>query len=108
MSRVHDALRRAENTGYIPQPRPETGLAGSSRVEAPSFEPQGLPGLLEKIQEVPFHPLAESHLIDAARPHEVPSEEFRTLRTRLNHLQSLQPRRSPPSQLLRHLQPRRL
>ncbi len=91
MSRVHDALRRAETTGYVPPVRPETSLAGSSRVETPFAESQGLSGLLEKIQEVPFHPLSESHLIDAARPHEVPSEEFRTLRTRLNHLQSLQP-----------------
>jgi len=92
MSRVHDALRRAENSGYIPQSRPSTGLnTGTQRVEAPVFEPNSLAGLLDKIVEVPFHPLAESHLIDAARPHEAPSEEFRTLRTRLNHLQSLQP-----------------
>jgi receptor protein-tyrosine kinase len=48
-------------------------------------------GLLERIQEVPFDPSMESHLIDATRPHEAPSEEFRTLRTRLNHMQSLQP-----------------
>src|SRR5260370_1809671 len=29
--------------------------------------------------------------MDALNPHEAPIEEFRTLRTRLNHMQSLQP-----------------
>jgi receptor protein-tyrosine kinase len=48
-------------------------------------------GLLEKIQEIPFTPSPEAHLLDASRPHEAPTEEFRTLRTRLNHLQGLQP-----------------
>jgi protein-tyrosine kinase len=91
MSRVHDALRRAESTSVKPPFRPANGLNASPNAEAQSFDSPGRPELLEKIQEVPFHPLAESHLIDAARPHEVPSEEFRTLRTRLNHLQSLQP-----------------
>ncbi len=91
MSRVHDALRRAENSGFVPQSRPAGTISGTSRVEPPTTNVNNLSGLLEKIQEVPFHPLAESHLIDAARPHEAPSEEFRTLRTRLNHLQSLQP-----------------
>ena len=50
-----------------------------------------LENLLDMIEEVPFQPLADSHLIDATKPHDAPSEEFRTLRTRLNHLQSLQP-----------------
>jgi len=50
-----------------------------------------LSGLLDKIKEVPFQPSPDAHLIDASRPHEAPTEEFRTLRTRLNHLQSLQP-----------------
>jgi receptor protein-tyrosine kinase len=39
---------------------------------------------------VPFHPAPEAHLIDMDRPHEVPGEEFRSLRTRLNHMQSQQ------------------
>jgi len=40
---------------------------------------------------VPFSPAPESHLLDLNNSHETPAEEFRTLRTRLNHLQSLQP-----------------
>jgi len=50
-----------------------------------------LRGILEQVQEIPFNPAPEVHLIDASRPHEAPMEEFRTLRTRLNHLQGLQP-----------------
>jgi len=40
---------------------------------------------------VPYQPSGESLLIDATNPHEAPTEEFRTLRTRLNHMQSVQP-----------------
>jgi receptor protein-tyrosine kinase len=47
--------------------------------------------LLEHIEEIPFHTAPDSLLIDVSRPHEAPMEEFRTLRTRLNHLKTLQP-----------------
>jgi receptor protein-tyrosine kinase len=47
--------------------------------------------ILERIQEVPFAHSVDAHLIDVNRPHDAPTEEFRTLRTRLNHMQSLQP-----------------
>jgi receptor protein-tyrosine kinase len=40
---------------------------------------------------VPFNPAPESHLLDLNNSHDTPAEEFRTLRTRLNHLQTLQP-----------------
>jgi capsular exopolysaccharide synthesis family protein len=50
-----------------------------------------LAGLLELVEEVPFRTATDSLLIDATRPHQAPMEEFRTLRTRLNHMQSLQP-----------------
>ena len=90
MSRVHDALRRAEQAGLLSPPaaRPSSGSAGTA-----TMEPQGpnLAGLLEQIEEVPYRAATDSLLIDAARPHEAPMEEFRTLRTRLNHMKSLQP-----------------
>ncbi|MBK9168717.1 MAG: CpsD/CapB family tyrosine-protein kinase [Bryobacterales bacterium] len=47
--------------------------------------------MLDGVEEVPFTPAPESHLIDLHRPMETPSEEFRSLRTRLNHMQTLQP-----------------
>jgi capsular exopolysaccharide synthesis family protein len=50
-----------------------------------------LEGLLGQVEEIPFQSAAESLLIDLNRPHEPPMEEFRTLRTRLNHMQTLQP-----------------
>ncbi|HLY19855.1 MAG TPA: CpsD/CapB family tyrosine-protein kinase [Bryobacteraceae bacterium] len=108
MSRVHDALRRAEQAGasnlenvaapaepppppidYRGAPRtPENGIA-----HAPSAEiaPEANRGILQNVAEVAFQPAPESHLLDLQRSHETPAEEFRTLRTRLNHLQTLQP-----------------
>jgi receptor protein-tyrosine kinase len=62
-----------------------------SRPQAGRPIDNSLRGLLEQIQEIPLNPAPEAHLIDGSRPHEAPTEEFRTLRTRLNHLQGLQP-----------------
>lgn len=55
------------------------------------LDPSPLTGLIEQIEVIPFDPAAEAHLVDQARPKDGPLEEFRMLRTRLNHLQSLQP-----------------
>jgi protein-tyrosine kinase len=95
MSRVHEALRRAEQSGSINLDPPAAGNgitarpAGLDLAEGPtSIVPVGM---LQEVQEVPFQPAPESHLLDLQRTHETPAEEFRTLRTRLNHLQSLQP-----------------
>lgn len=97
MSRVHDALKRAEQGGYLPEraarvPAAAAALGGlggyGSGIATP---PPLIDGLFENIREVPFAPSAQAHLLDASKPHEAPAEEFRTLRTRLNHLQSLQP-----------------
>jgi len=84
MSRVYDALRRAEQSGLPPV----SAAVGSA---IPSLESQSLQGILELIQEIPFNPNPEAHLIDMTRPDAAPTEEFRALRTRLNHMQTLQP-----------------
>jgi protein-tyrosine kinase len=87
MSRVHDALRRAEQSGAVPAPAPRPEVRGAVAADpGPNIH-----GLLEQVQEITMHQAAEALLIDAARPHEAPMEEFRTLRTRLNHLKTLQP-----------------
>ena len=101
MSRVHDALRKAEQTGVFVPPelggsRAVSSSYAGSMLDTPAQPPLNeiaaqMVGLLDKVQELPFNPAPEAHLIDAARPHEAPTEEFRTLRTRLNHMQSLQP-----------------
>ena len=98
MSRVHDALRRAEMGGSpVDQPpapaRPETPLEflPVSLGASPTVRMNIHPSMLAEVEVVPFDPAPESHLLDLNNSHETPAEEFRTLRTRLNHLQTLQP-----------------
>jgi protein-tyrosine kinase len=97
MSRVHDALRRAEQMGAPKAPGGEpaasapSGPASSGFQDAPTRLLTPVTGLLEEVREVPFTPAPEALLTDHSHPQEAPSEEFRSLRTRLNHLQTLQP-----------------
>jgi protein-tyrosine kinase len=116
MSRVHDALRRAEMGGLLPQDEPpvmqtevepsadapenyeaaEAAYAGNGGIGTGSVPTAPLrlnihPSMLNDVMVVPFSPAPESHLLDLSNSHETPAEEFRTLRTRLNHLQTLQP-----------------
>jgi protein-tyrosine kinase len=91
MSRVHDALRRAEQAGtFVPagSPPPAADRSATATIEAPPTPPKGL---LDLVQTIPFQPAQDALLINPLHPHNAPSEEFRTLRTRLNHMQSLQP-----------------
>jgi protein-tyrosine kinase len=123
VSRVHDALRKAEQlleTNSEIDPGTETephslvpanltapDLAGITEQQAPVEIPRvptrtngvsrGEPRVevdwqtfLSRCRGITFRPAPETHLIDVERPHEVPAEEFRSLRTRLNHLQSQQ------------------
>ena len=103
MSRVHDALRRAEMGDLRPEEAPPVIVP--EPVHTPEFLPVNgpqaaaatpvrlniHPGMLGDAPLVPFQPAPESHLLDLNNSHETPAEEFRTLRTRLNHLQTLQP-----------------
>jgi receptor protein-tyrosine kinase len=104
MSRVHDALKKAEQQGFIASPQaPNTDLtapaappppAGANVAvaeETPVPRTLSLADLLNEVEEIQFTPTAASCLIDRAQPTMPPSEEFRTLRTRLNHIQSLEP-----------------
>ena len=103
MSRVHDALRRAELGDQQPDAAP--AARAPEQVRTPEFLPVNgppvaaatpvrlniHPGMLGDAPLVPFNPAPESHLLNLNNSHETPAEEFRTLRTRLNHLQTLQP-----------------
>ena len=91
MSRVHDALRRAEQAGLLSPPVNRPGGAESRSAAMVADPGPNMSGLLESVQEVPFRLAPDSLLIDVSRPHEAPMEEFRALRTRLNHMKSLQP-----------------
>jgi protein-tyrosine kinase len=91
MSRVHDALRRAEQAGLLSPPVSRTNADARSAAAANQDHAPNLANLLEQVEEIPFRATSDSLLIDVARPHEAPMEEFRTLRTRLNHMKTLQP-----------------
>jgi len=86
MSRVHDALRKMEGVF-----KPSSPADPGPPPPVPRHEAGDLGGLLDKLELIPFMPAPDASLLDAARPSEAPGEEFRSLRTRLNHLQSLQP-----------------
>jgi receptor protein-tyrosine kinase len=48
-------------------------------------------GFLAGVEVVPYTPHPDALLVNINKPRDAPGEEFRTLRTRLNHLQTLQP-----------------
>ncbi len=93
MSRVHDALRRAENGGSPPPQPPKVPVERirdeKSEIPVP-FRHSLETSLLQEAAVVSYKPAPESHMLDLANFHETPAEEFRTLRTRLNHMQTLQ------------------
>ncbi|MCZ2152677.1 MAG: CpsD/CapB family tyrosine-protein kinase [Bryobacterales bacterium] len=111
MSRVHDALKKAEQQAFSASPQaPNLDLTApvmaadppiatataaasvpSEAIHVPSTLISSLAELLQEVEEVQFSPSVASCLIDRAQPTMPPSEEFRTLRTRLNHIQSLEP-----------------
>ncbi|MFZ0934341.1 MAG: CpsD/CapB family tyrosine-protein kinase [Bryobacteraceae bacterium] len=101
MSRVHDALRRAEQGAPLTGEEPVEVRAEAPRMpeflQVSGVAPVGVtrvsldPATLREVETVAFSPAPESHLLDLNTSHETPAEEFRTLRTRLNHLQTLQP-----------------
>lgn len=106
MSRVHDALRKAEQMGVdLDQPvadlRPPARTAtppsptsispAASRLErATVVHDDEVDAILSLVEEIPYRPAPEAHLISLDSPQDMPGEEFRSLRTRLNHLQSQQ------------------
>jgi protein-tyrosine kinase len=117
MSRVHDALRKAaqhEKTAEPVRPastRPvqaaiqaaatpdspaiaaEDISEGGIATAAPAFigDLNNLEACIQNALVVPYMPAKGALLVSPNNPREAPAEEFRTLRTRLNHIQTLQP-----------------
>jgi protein-tyrosine kinase len=105
MSRIHEALRKTvqENSDGS-KPRlskiealsgvlEDTPLSGAAVAEPVTFNDLDFDGfgeLIRNAREIPFDPPADALLVHPTKPREAPSEEFRTLRTRLNHLQTVQ------------------
>jgi capsular exopolysaccharide synthesis family protein len=88
MSRVHDALRKVQ-PGAIPAPPAQD--TETPPVQNPPAPAAGVSEMIARFPVVPFTPSPDASLLDPARPGEAPAEEFRSLRTRLNHIQTLQP-----------------
>jgi protein-tyrosine kinase len=98
MSRVHDALRKAARESLDTPPREASVPVAAATEEVPLAAVTvdadvllDMESILAKVKECPYTPLPEALLINYTKPREAPGEEFRTLRTRLNHLQTLQP-----------------
>ena len=51
---------------------------------------EDLADVLSRVEEIPYTPAEEAHLISLDSPQDMPGEEFRSLRTRLNHSQTMQ------------------
>jgi len=84
MSRVHEALQRAGGA-FV------TGTADPAGCWPP---PEAAAGLLQHVQTILYQLAPDALAIDPLHPESAPIEEFRALRTRLNHLQSKQPVRT--------------
>jgi len=111
MSRVYDALRKAAQEDShkppagVPVVRPlSTGLdpilPGATFAPAVATallddtEIERLEDVIGSAREIQFHPHEDMLLVNPRQPREAPAEEFRSLRTRLNHLQTTQPLRT--------------
>lgn len=81
MSRVHEALRRAG----VAEAFPPFGIAqpGAPSPLAADF--------LALVPSVTSHPSLDGLMLDASEANSPPREEIRTIRTRINHMQSQQP-----------------
>jgi protein-tyrosine kinase len=113
MSRVHDALRKVTQDSPEPvrdpvrapvyKPEPPSGVSDVEEPRPPAHHAPVSTGVLveavdpdmrdviRNAKEIPFTPASDSLLVNPSKPREAPAEEFRSLRTRLNHLQTLQP-----------------
>src|ERR1700685_1446723 len=109
MSRVHDALRKAAQherpEAPKPPPRSETpaplaqplelnggseALAGISSSVEVAVKLDDLETIIQNAPVVRYNPAKGALLVSPGNPREAPAEEVRTLRTRLNHMQTLQ------------------
>lgn len=67
------------------------GLAAAATTMVDTAELDDLETVILHARQIPYSPLPEALLVNPVKPREAPAEEFRTLRTRLNHLQTVQP-----------------
>jgi protein-tyrosine kinase len=86
-----------EAVAAAPAAAAEYAAAGASNVTGPAFtvdveaDIDDLETLIRNASVVPYSPAKGALLVSPTSPREAPAEEFRSLRTRLNHMQTLQP-----------------
>lgn len=73
-----------------PEPALSRPVAASWLAET-AADLENLEPFIQSARQVPYDPLPDALVVNPSRPREAPAEEFRSLRTRLNHLQTLQP-----------------
>ncbi len=91
-----DAVGAEDGVGagdHVPVEPPQEAFNGTALIDAVA-DLERLEELVQNAPNVAFDPLPESLLINPAKPRATPAEEFRSLRTRLNHLQTQQPMRT--------------
>ena len=79
----------------------DAAVSGRGPVFSPDYSPatlvnraaelERLEDIIRQSRTIPFAPAADALLVNPARPKDAPAEEFRSLRTRLNHIQNSQP-----------------
>jgi protein-tyrosine kinase len=93
-------VRSAVAEAVLAESKPRVAGDSSTNQQQPSVrerladqrvEFEKLDDVILRAPTIPFSPAPAALLVDPAKPKDAPSEEFRSLRTRLNHLQRDQP-----------------
>lgn len=76
----------------VPSSEPvfSTSVSASWLAEAAN-DLENLEPFIQNARQVSYDPVPDALVVNPSKPREAPAEEFRSLRTRLNHLQTLQP-----------------
>ncbi len=75
----------------LPDPAAPDQPSASVVLADAALDIERLEEFIQRVPVVPFTPAADALLVNPAKPKDAPAEEFRSLRTRLNHLQRSQP-----------------
>ena len=95
------AVAELESPSYAPPPPPLAAPLPPPPSAHPAFPArmgsevevarEDLETVIHGAHKIPYTPQRDALVVNIMQPREAPAEEFRTLRTRLNHLQSSQP-----------------
>ncbi|MDQ2843078.1 MAG: polysaccharide biosynthesis tyrosine autokinase [Acidobacteriota bacterium] len=86
-----DSETPSEDVSPAPMTAPPIRRAASALADGAVSDLERLEEIIRHVPVIPFTPASDALLINPAKPKDAPSEEFRSLRTRLNYLQGSQP-----------------